>query len=302
MKKVLLIFFLTVASVNCVFSQFTDRYWCFGDSAGIDFNNLNNPVSGNSILRSRGTCVSICDSIGNLLFYASTPHVDLWLNPGTYDFGYVVNKNNQIMDGGDSLKAAAWYQEMIIVPDPGNINRFYLFTAGVTSTPIPGFYYSVIDLSYNGGLGRVVQKNIRLQSFPVCDGLAAVKHGNGRDWWVFLRHWDATGATQNDEYYSYLVGQDLIESYDFNRCTGLLSNVNTIQPQRLSQPYSNYWHFAISPNATKLYVSSIYNGPNQDTSYLYQFDLTATNILASRTTLHTFLAPSVAGLLQTGPD
>ncbi|MCX6290972.1 MAG: T9SS type A sorting domain-containing protein, partial [Bacteroidetes bacterium] len=259
--------------------------------------------------------------------------------PGTYDFGYVVNKNNQIMDGGDSLKAAAWYQEMIIVPDPGNINRFYLFTAGVTSTPIPGFYYSVIDLSYNGGLGRVVQKNIRLQSFPVCDGLAAVKHGNGRDWWVFLQHWDGNGTTQNDEYYSYLITPsgitgpfiqhigtftnggfnrlkftrdgsklfvvnpaNLIESYDFNRCTGLLSNLNTIEPQGSAQPYTNYWHFAISPNATKLYVSSIMNGANQDTSYLFQFDLTASNILGSKTTLFSCVNPLQAGLLQPGPD
>ncbi|MCX6292520.1 MAG: hypothetical protein NT126_12255, partial [Bacteroidetes bacterium] len=219
-KTITFLFFLFAS--HGAFSQFTDRYWCFGDSAGIDFNNLSNPVPGNSILRSRGTCVSICDSIGNLLFYASTPHVDLWLNPGTYDFGYtphvdlwlnpgtydygyIINKNNQIMEHGDTIASDLWYQEMIIVPDPVNTNRFYLFTAGVTSTPIPGFYYSVIDLSYNGGLGKVVQKNIRLQSFPVCDGLAAVKHGNGRDWWVFLRHWDATGATQNDEYYSYLV-------------------------------------------------------------------------------------------------
>ena len=50
MKKLLLLFIFTYAS-TLVNAQFTDRYWAFGDSAGIDFNNLNNPVPGHSILR-----------------------------------------------------------------------------------------------------------------------------------------------------------------------------------------------------------------------------------------------------------
>jgi hypothetical protein len=58
----------------------------------------------------------------------------------------------------------------------------------------------------------------------------------------------------------------------------------------------------ISPMATKLYVTSIYNGTAFDTSYIYQFDLTSSNILASRQTIYTLLRPSVAGLLQLGPD
>ncbi len=144
--------------VNCsdVHGQFTDRYWCFGDSAGIDFSSLNIPVPGHSILRARGTCVSICDSTGNLLFYAGSPDVDLWLNSGINDFGYVINKNHQKMQNGDSLKSNLWYQEMIIVPDPGNINRFYLFTVGVTG--LSGFYYSVVDLSLNS-LDELIDTN-----------------------------------------------------------------------------------------------------------------------------------------------
>ena len=66
--------------------------------------------------------------------------------------------------------------------------------------------YVFIDLSYNGGLGKVIQKNVQLQNFPVNDGLAAVKHGNGRDWWVVHRKWET--ATLFDEFYFYLVSPD----------------------------------------------------------------------------------------------
>jgi hypothetical protein len=39
----------------------------------------------------------------------------------------------------------------------------------------------------NGGLGAVTQKNVQLQSFQQVDCINAVKHGNGRDWWVIFR-------------------------------------------------------------------------------------------------------------------
>jgi len=61
-----LILLLNIASITSN-AQFTDRYWTFGDSAGINFKNLANPVPGASILRARGTCASICDSLGDLL-------------------------------------------------------------------------------------------------------------------------------------------------------------------------------------------------------------------------------------------
>ncbi|MBK7910815.1 MAG: hypothetical protein IPJ96_10695, partial [Bacteroidetes bacterium] len=200
-----LLFLLVVCSLQAG-AQFTDRYWAFGDSAVIDFRNITNPVAGESVLRSRGTCASICDSSGNLLFYCGDPFVPHWISGSTYKLGYVVNKNNQLMENGDTIVGTGWYQEMIITPNPANNQQFYLFSSGITSTTNPGFYYSIIDISYNGGLGKVIQKNVQLQNFPVNDGLAAVKHGNGRDWWVVHRRWET--ATLFDEFYFYLVSPD----------------------------------------------------------------------------------------------
>ena len=336
MKNFLILVFVQLMCIGSS-AQFTDRYWTFGDSSAIDFRNLSNPVAAESILRSRGSCVSICDSLGNLLCYASTPHVDLWLNPGTYYFGYVVNKNHEIMEGGDTLAAAGWYQEMILVPDPGNNNRFYLFHAGITTTPIPGFYYSVMDLSYNGGLGKVVQKNIQLHNFPVSDGLAAVKHGNGRDWWIVFKPMGVSGPT--DEIYEYLLtdqglssafikhvgigtysngvqlefskqGNQLVlfdpdlnfELFYFDRCTGNIVTTNNVHLYNGSTPNYYWWSCVFSPNASKIYTTIIYDGLGDSLSYLVQYDLHAPDVFNSADTLYTFHKPVVAGLLQRGPD
>lgn len=45
-----------------------NNIWCFGDSSGINFNNGGVPSPISIAFRTRGTCVSISDLLGNLLF------------------------------------------------------------------------------------------------------------------------------------------------------------------------------------------------------------------------------------------
>src|SRR5436190_23560551 len=99
-----LIFFLSLIPVFSS-AQSRNSIWCFGDSAGIDFNNLNSPVPINTVLDTRGSSVSIADSMGNLLFYANTRAVII--PPSTR----VWNRQNQLMDNGDSLIGRGWYKE-----------------------------------------------------------------------------------------------------------------------------------------------------------------------------------------------
>jgi hypothetical protein len=96
MPRLLLLFILFTTSL---FAQFTDRYWAFGDSAAIDFKNLTNPQPANSILRVRGTCASICDSVGDLLFYCGSPNWARWLAINNiFTDGTVVNKNHVVKE------------------------------------------------------------------------------------------------------------------------------------------------------------------------------------------------------------
>ncbi len=331
--KSLLVFILLIVA-GLANAQFTDRYWAFGDSAGIDFKNTFNPQAANSILRVRGTCASICDSAGELLFYTGSPNWIEWLNPaGLVKFGTVVSKNHQTMQNGDTLIGGLWYQEMAIVPYPGNSNLFYVFCAGVTT--YKGLFYSTIDLNYNGGLGKVIQKNVQLRNDTLVDCIAVVRHGNGRDWWVLVRTWKnvptnditaylitPTGVTAMPTQYiganvnlasfyrmkfntdgSHLYNAcqvGAVERYDFDRCTGILSN--RVVYSAPGGSINGYWDFEISHDETKLYTVRNMQGPLQNKTYLNQFDLDPSTFYSSSNQLADYIFPEQGGAIKMGPD
>jgi hypothetical protein len=122
--KTIVIIFLLILSYVPLQAQ-RGNVWCFGDSAALDFNG-GAPVPGASSVVSRGSCVSIADTNGDLLFYANTrcgKQVEL--------SGLIWN---QIMNlvGWRFIAGSGWYQEMIIVPNPADDSSYYLFSVGVT--------------------------------------------------------------------------------------------------------------------------------------------------------------------------
>ena len=72
-------------------AQNRNSIWCFGDSAGINWNNPQQPQFFSCATKTRGTSVSVADSSGNLLFYAYTRAT----LPGRT--GRVFNKNHQLI-------------------------------------------------------------------------------------------------------------------------------------------------------------------------------------------------------------
>ncbi|MBK8875688.1 MAG: hypothetical protein IPN13_17965 [Bacteroidetes bacterium] len=136
----------------------------------------------NSSTVTRGGSCIISDSVGILLFYTNTDYYFLW-NQGFVSLGVVWDRNHNLMQNGDtligSIVSGTGYRPMArFVPS------FYIFTPSVLF--FYGFWYSVVDLNQNGGLGAVVQKNVQMTNYQASDCVTAVKHGNGRDWWVFL--------------------------------------------------------------------------------------------------------------------
>lgn len=308
--------------------QNRNNVWCFGDSAGIDFNSgIPLPIS--SSLDSRGSCASISDTNGQLLFYASYDADIYTIGGPTYQGGEIYNSQNVTMQNGDSIIMALWYREVVITDMPITNSHYYIFSTAVNGNY--GLFYSIIDMSQNGGLGSVTQKNIQLQNFRVSDGLAAIKHGNGRDWWILFRNW----TNVNSNFYQYLITPNgisnviiqsigsstdngfskiifshdgskmllinypgLLEIYDFDRCTGLISNPVTIHVEPVTLPFNNFWSAEFSPNGRYLYVSSY-----KDTCYLYQYDLQAPNPVSTRITLDTITNYLIGiGNLKLAPD
>ncbi len=321
---------LQILAVN---AQFTNWNWTFGDSCGIKFNAAGIDSFYQTSVNARGTCVSISDSVGQLLFYASSAHYLSYISATTNQFGVVNKRDHQLMQNGLSIKTSLWYHEMVLVPDPGVSNQFYLFTAGVTSTTNPGLRYSLIDLNQNNGLGAVTQKNVMLDPHPINDGLLAIRHGNGRDWWIIHKRREFLSDTM----FSYLVtptgiiGQvpqkigSLVESgfyrfainpqgnliagvsmygklelFDFDRCTGQLSNHRYIRdaPLPTADERDYFWSGEFSANGRYLYV-----GTANATAYLFQFDVLDSNIFGSRVTLDSIDVPLYpGGELRRGPD
>ncbi len=63
--------FLSLLFYNNATAQDRNSIWVFGDSAGIDFSNVLNPVNIVTNCQSKGSCSSIADSAGNFLFYTA---------------------------------------------------------------------------------------------------------------------------------------------------------------------------------------------------------------------------------------
>jgi hypothetical protein len=309
-------------------AQNHNSVWVFGDSAGIDFGSgVALPIV--SAMDGRGSCASISDVNGELLFYAATMRPYSNFSPFST---FVFDLNNVVMQNGDSIVGRAWYQELVILPSPANDSTYYLFSISVTDNY--GLVYSIIDMRLNAGLGAVTQKNIQLQNFKLVDCINAIKHGNGRDWWVIFRKSDFPGSFNND-FYTYLITpagiqnvsiqsigehnvtnsgkiafssagtkmvfinlNGVIELFNFDRCTGQLSNSIPIDFGVLAPPEPFHWGCEFSPDGSKLYVST-----NSDTSYLFQYDLTAANIPSSKDTLFSTSFPQYAfGALERGLD
>ncbi len=315
-------------SITLAKAQNRNINWAFGDSSGINFN-TSPPSMFVSSANGRGSSCSISDSSGQLLFYTHTLYIPVWLQ-GIPRTCVVYNKLNQVMDQGDHLMGTGWYNELVIIPNPDNNQQYYLFQTGVSVGTNPELYYSIIDLSFNNGLGKVIQKNTLLDSVQCTDGLIAIKHGNGRDWWLLFKDW----SVPNNSYLKCLITpsgissvinqhigtpsengflnmtfnkdgtkmctvtrQGLLELFDFDRCTGNLSNPSTIDTESFVLP-GIYTNAAFSANGNVLYVAS-----NDSISRLYQYDLTATNITATKDTIAELNYPLfTGGFLRLAPN
>jgi PKD repeat protein len=158
-----------------VFAQHQYDVWYFGQNAGVDF------TSGSPLVLTNGQAItlegtsSIADSAGSLLFYS--------------DGITVYNKNHQQMVNGFGLNGGfSSSQSALIIRQPGSDSVYYIFTAGEWTTY--GLCYSIVDLSLQGGLGEVTQKNISLLT-PGTERLTAVRQSNGTDYWIITHGWNS---------------------------------------------------------------------------------------------------------------
>jgi hypothetical protein len=229
MKRSTFLSFALISALG-VLAQPENNVWVFGFNCALDVGSSQpTPLIGATTNTLGGTaCIS--DANGDLLFYASGIEVR--------DRSFQLMPNGSGLAGSDGAAQGA-----LIVPFPGDPQRYYLFTNGAywTDTPImyPGVAYSVVDMGLNGGLGDVVpgEKNIPLRA-NVTEKLTATRHANGRDIWVLMHGFG------NAEYYAYLV-----------TCAGIGDVVVSAVGREMANPFlgdaSDGW-MQFSPNGDRL--------------------------------------------------
>jgi hypothetical protein len=280
MAKVISVLALFYTSIPLVKAQKQDYVWCFGDSAGLDFNS-GSPVPFQSAMNAHEAASSIADKQGNLLFYVGDRNFST-------QYSSVRNFNHQIMYNGDSLLSAGSVTNgLMIVPFPDDSNKYYLFHR---SYPPGLLYYSVIGISLQGGLGAVDQKNILLiGNTNLAERIGAIKHANGRDWWVFIHPYGNNefqlmlvtpqgiagpfsqfigsvystlssfigeiATSINGDKIAIASSSGFIDVFDFDRCLGVISNWINIGPLNPTIPFNSYYGCEFSENSQLLYVS-----------------------------------------------
>lgn len=278
---------------------------------------------------------------------------------GNYIFSYdgfvIQDSANQIMPNGyggftrQTSAADVSYQSGLILPLTKKDNYIlfheyhYLYPTFGTYFA-DGLYYSVIDMNKNSGKGSVILKNkVILKDTLDYGRMLAIKHANGRDWWILRGRYDMesfyTFLLSEDSIYQYslqkigdhqyipfgcaavsqqgdkivyisqhegvLTGQGgvlglFLHFFDFDRCTGLLSNPKSIQ---VDNRKSLLMGGAFSPNGKFFYLSRI--------ETIYQIDMTNSNILLDTVASYdgfkyishgNFEIPTLFGFIQLAPD
>ncbi len=171
-------------------------------------------------------------------------------------------------------------------------------------------YYSVVDMRADGGMGAVTSKNIPIiqnELLSFCR-LAACRHANGRDWWIVKNVWHeniyyeflltpdglhgpyiqqigplySTMSEENSystfspdgRKYASITASGPIVVMDFDRCTGLFSNPDSIYNSNsydpVNNPNSGGCGLSFSPSGRFLYVTN--------TLELNQYDLLSSHI------------------------
>ena len=263
------------------------------------------------------TVQSTCDSSGKFLFSSNGCKI--------------FNKNFEVMENGDDLNQVpqSTFSNACIVTVP----KSEIIKNGALSLPIPdskdtlfayfrteinkvivarqnllplNLYYSTINMKANNGLGKVIIKNQVIVRDTLDGGdINAVKHSNGKDWWVMTRKFisdkfftfrvSANGIdssftqlvgqpteprgqgsgqanfSSNGLKYAYFTSRDQLMLYDFNRNTGKLSNFRRINiPFELNPTDLVFAGLAFSGNSKFLYVFTA--------SQIFQVDVEAADI------------------------
>ncbi|MBL0308447.1 MAG: T9SS type A sorting domain-containing protein [Bacteroidetes bacterium] len=227
MKAILLVSGLILFS-PFAFSQKEANNWVLGYNVGVSWNSGAPVAVPGAVMNQNEGLASISDAAGQLLFYT--------------DGVTVRNRQHQVMMNGTGLKGNfSSTQSALIVPQPGSNGLYYIFTTDADGGA-NGLNYSTVDMTQDGGMGAVTDKNVLLYS-PSCEKLTATRHANGRDIWLISHRWNSSS------FYAYLVTASGIQ------LNPVVTNVGAVHAFSNGHANQSYGYMKASPDGTKLAVA-----------------------------------------------
>ena len=217
-QKILFSSLLILWSISICCQQKYDYVWLFSNNSGpaegseatfLDFNNgkLNiDSININAQIGSNNT--SYCDSDGRLTLYSNACEIydsthQVALNGGGINPGVI--HDNWCHIGEYPSNANSLFLE-----DPSG-DGVYFIHKNIVNVPndvtFPDLMYSYIDHNLD-----VIEKNIKIDSirYKPSGYLEAIRHGNGRDWWLI----EYTEVIDSGYLLKYLINPEGISLYE----------------------------------------------------------------------------------------
>ncbi len=168
---------------NTLVAQGENNNWHFGKQNFIDFNQDPPQIQQSNILTIE-SCSAASDAAGNLLFYTIGSRI--WDANGDE----MPNSNGLLGNGpffsGVPMGSSA--AGVAIVPNPADAQQYYVFSGDAYEDGTNKLYYSLVDMTLNGGLGDVVAgvKNIELMS-DMSEFLTTTLGSDCQSYWLITR-------------------------------------------------------------------------------------------------------------------
>lgn len=179
MKK-LYTFLLCMALWSVTAQDIQNSNWALFDGGGLTFPGVNQaPLTFSSSLTSGNSLASasVSDEDGMLLFYT--------------DGNSVFNANGTVMTNGIGLLGTFgdFTQNVVIIPNPADINRFYIFYISpgqFINGTLNGLLFS--EVAMNNGLGTVNASTRNTSLLPAgrYGKITSAAHTNGVDYWLIV--------------------------------------------------------------------------------------------------------------------
>ncbi len=257
-RKIVLLFLACIITIAKLFAQgqFNNWYWGF---SRLTFNTSPPSLPTPPSLQFSQAVMS--SSTGVLLFYT--------------DGNFIKDASHNSMPNGNINPLSTIYgslrvQAVLIVPDPSNTNRYYVFTVKdktTNSTRSGELRYSIVDMSLNGGMGDVLStaKEILVDS-NLTYSITAVKQTGTNNFWILAHHKLIGTPPILNNFYAYLLSGSGISN---------IPVVSTIGPLSYNDsPYSwNTSFLKSNPQGTKVvFDQSGYHLNTLDSTELYDFN------------------------------